>query len=71
MLQGNDLGHTSISNRKAVGAGLSFRPLADTVRDTLVWWSTVPPERRAKPRFVITPEIEAKALADWALVVRR
>jgi len=25
----------------------------------------VPEERRAKPRFIITPEIEAKALADW------
>jgi hypothetical protein len=25
----------------------------------------VPEERRAKPRFVITPEIEARALADW------
>jgi 2'-hydroxyisoflavone reductase len=65
MLQGNDVGHTSISIRKAVEAGLGFRPLADTVQDTLAWWPTVPAERRAKPRFVISPEIEAKALADW------
>ncbi|MBC7895751.1 MAG: NAD-dependent epimerase/dehydratase family protein [Cytophagaceae bacterium] len=65
MLQGNDLGHTSVSNTKAMGAGLSFRPLADTVRDTLAWWPTVPAERRARPRFVITPELEATALADW------
>jgi 2'-hydroxyisoflavone reductase len=52
-------------NSKAIAAGLAFRPLAETVKDTLAWWATVPEERRAKPRFIITPEIEAKALADW------
>ena len=65
MLEGNDLGHTTIKNGKAVAAGLAFRPLAETVKDTLGWWATVPEERRAKPRFTITPEIEAKALLDW------
>jgi len=62
---GNDFGHTSISNARAKAAGLGFRPIATTVRDTLAWWPTVPAERRANPRFVITPEIEARALADW------
>ncbi|NJD20514.1 MAG: NAD-dependent epimerase/dehydratase family protein [Gemmatimonadetes bacterium] len=65
MLRGNDLGHTSIANAKAIGAGLSFRALDGTVRDTLAWWATVPAERRDKPRFAITPELEARALADW------
>jgi 2'-hydroxyisoflavone reductase len=65
MLKGNDYGMMSIKNDRAIAAGLSFRPLATTVRDTLAWWPTVPEERRAKPRFSITPEIEAKALADW------
>ncbi len=65
MLEGNDLGHTTIKNGKAIAKGLAFRPLAETVKDTLAWWATVPEERRAKPRFIITPEIEAKALADW------
>ena len=65
MLEGNDLGHTTIKNGKAIAAGLAFRGLAETVKDTLAWWATVPEERRAKARFIITPEIEAKALADW------
>jgi nucleoside-diphosphate-sugar epimerase len=65
LLKGNDYGMMSISNRKAIAAGLTFRPLADTVRDTLAWWQTVPERRRAAPHFTITPEKEAKALADW------
>jgi 2'-hydroxyisoflavone reductase len=55
----------SVKNDRAVAAGLSIRPLAMTVRDTLAWWPTVPEARRTKPRFSITPEKEAKALADW------
>lgn len=27
---------------KPITAGLAFRPLADTVRDTLAWWPSVP-----------------------------
>ena len=65
MLRGNELGMMSIRNDRAVAAGLRFRPLADTLRDTLAWWPSVPEERRTKPKFAITPEIEAKALADW------
>jgi len=65
MLKGNDLGHTSLKNDRARAAGLRFRPLEATVRDTLAWWPSVPEARRAKPRYTITPEIEAKALADW------
>jgi 2'-hydroxyisoflavone reductase len=65
MLSGNNDGMMSVKNDRAVAAGLSFRPLAMTVRDTLAWWPTVPEARRTKPRFSITPEKEAKALADW------
>ena len=36
-----------------------------TLRDTLVWWPTVPDARRANPRFTIKPDQEAKALAAW------
>jgi hypothetical protein len=35
------------------------------VRDTLAWWGTTPEARRAAPRFAITPEREAAALAEW------
>jgi nucleoside-diphosphate-sugar epimerase len=65
MLAGNDYGHMSARNGRAIADGLAFRPLDQTVRDTLTWWQTVPEERRSKPRFTITPEQEAKALAAW------
>jgi 2'-hydroxyisoflavone reductase len=63
--EGNDYGHMSARNDRAVAAGLTFRPLAETVRDTLAWWPTVPEARRNAPRFAITPEQEATALAAW------
>ena len=64
-LAGNDDGMMSIRNEKAIAAGLTFRPLATTMRDTLAWWPTVPAARREHPKFAITPEKEAQALADW------
>ncbi len=63
--EGNVLGMMAIDSTKAVRAGLTFRPVTETVRDTLAWWRTVPEERRNAPKFSITPELEAKALADW------
>jgi 2'-hydroxyisoflavone reductase len=65
LLAGNDYGMMSASNARAIAAGLTFRPLATTVRDTLAWWPTVPEARRAHPHFTITPEQEQQALADW------
>ncbi len=65
MLKGNDLGHLSARNDRSVAAGLRFRPLATTARDTLAWWPTVPEARRAAAAFAITTEQETRALADW------
>lgn len=65
LLKGNDFGMMSVKNGKAIAAGLSFRPLETTLRDTLAWWPSTPEARRASPRFTITPEQEAQALADW------
>jgi 2'-hydroxyisoflavone reductase len=67
MPRGNSLGHTRINYAKAVAAGLTHRPLADTVRDTLAWWESeaVDPARRAEPRFVLTPEREAEIIEVW------
>ena len=65
MPRGRSLGHTSVRNEKAVAAGLTFRPIAETARDTLAWWGTVPEERRANARFAITPAQETAALAAW------
>lgn len=65
MLSGNNDGMMSIRNARAIAAVLTFWPLADTVRDTLAWWPSVPEARRTKPRFSITPEIEGAALGAW------
>jgi 2'-hydroxyisoflavone reductase len=58
-------GSAHISIARAVAAGLTFRPLATTVKDTLAWWPSVPAARQAKPQFVLTPEREAEILAAW------
>ena len=68
--EGNNFGHLSVRNDRAIAAGLTFTPLATTVRDTLAWWQTVPEARRTAPRFAITPEQEATALAAWKARVR-
>ena len=65
ILKGDLRGMTSIKFDRALATGLTFRPLADTVRDTLAWWPTVPEARRAKPRWEIQPEKEAAVLAEW------
>jgi len=54
------------SNARAVAAGLRFRPPVTTVRDTLAWFKTLPPERQEKLRAGIPPEREAELLALWA-----
>ncbi|MGO4780669.1 epimerase, partial [Lysobacter sp. 2RAB21] len=53
-------GRTSVSKAKA--AGLSYRPLRETARDTLAWWRTLPEERRAKLKAGLKPEREAEVL---------
>lgn len=50
---------------KAWKAGLRFRPLETSVRDTLAWWNTLPEDRRGSLRRGLTPEREAAVLAAW------
>ena len=59
------VGMTTTSSAKAIARGLTHRPLADTVKATLEWWATLPPERQAKLRAGITREREASVLAAW------
>lgn len=54
-----------ISRARAVRAGLTFRPVADTARDTLAWWKTLPAERRDKLRAGLSAERERDVLAAW------
>ena len=58
-----------VDNGKAVAAGLAFRPLADTTRDTLLWLKSPEAQASFATRMGIqsglTPEREAEMLAEW------
>jgi 2'-hydroxyisoflavone reductase len=49
----------------AVKAGLTCRPLQQTVDDTLAWFQSLPPERQAKLRAGLDPQKEADTLKLW------
>jgi 2'-hydroxyisoflavone reductase len=59
-------GFSAVSIRRALDAGLTFRPLADTVDATLAWFDAQSEERRNAPlRAGLAPEREAEVLATW------
>lgn len=60
---GPDAVLSKAENKRAVAAGLTFRPLAQTTRDTLEWFRTLPADRQATLRAGIDPEKEARVLA--------
>ena len=51
---------------RAVSNGLRFRPLAETMTDTLAWARTLPPDRERKAG--LSPQREAELLAAWRVV---
>jgi 2'-hydroxyisoflavone reductase len=63
--EGEMAGMLRVSVDAAVAHGLTFRPIADTARDTLEWWNTLPAERRAQPLAGLPAEQEAEVLAAW------
>jgi len=50
---------------RALSKGLTFRPLAETARDTLAWFKSLPQDRQSKLRAGLTPKREAEVLAAW------
>jgi 2'-hydroxyisoflavone reductase len=63
---GDAAGFGTRQNAKAVKAGLTFRPIGDTARDTLAWLPTLSEDERAKARSSgIKPDKEARVLAAW------
>ncbi|TAJ15966.1 MAG: epimerase [Planctomycetota bacterium] len=51
---------------RAVAAGLRFRPIEQTCRDTLAWWDTLDAARRdAPPKRGLSSEREVELLAAW------
>src|SRR6476469_9993713 len=62
---GDELGLSRTNISRALAKGLTFRPLADTARDTLTWFKAQKPERQAKLRAGLTAEREKEVLAAW------
>ena len=58
-------GFSSFDNSKAVSAGLTYRPLAQTARDTLDWWHTLPEERKHNLKAGLAPDKEKEVLKKW------
>ena len=56
-----EVGFSRLDVSKAIAAGLKFRPLEETVRDTLAWAQTRPPDHEW--RAGLTAEREAEVLA--------
>ena len=58
-------GFATISIKKALDKGLTFRSVYDTTQTTLSWFRKQPAERTAKLKSGITAEREAEVLAAW------
>jgi 2'-hydroxyisoflavone reductase len=54
-----------IPTKAAEKTGLTCRPLADTVGDTLAWFQSLPAERQEKLHAVLDPQKEADTLRAW------
>ncbi len=65
--EGEYAGFGTRSIARALAAGLMFRPLAGTVRDTLTWYDELPQDKRegVTARAGLSAEREAAALAAW------
>ncbi len=63
--QGENAGFAKRSIRKALAAGLSFRPLATTAVDTLAWFRQQPADRQAKLKAGLSPERAGELLSAW------
>ena len=56
-------GISMVRSGRAIAAGLTFRPLAVTARETYDWFKTEPAERQAK--LVLNLDRDAKLLEEW------
>jgi len=64
-------GFSRVSIERAVSKGLRFRPLANTARDTLEWFKTLPAGRRGKMLAGLPEEREKAVLAAWHIKTGR
>ncbi len=64
-INGDDANVSSVSGEKAVAAGLHNRPVRETIRDLLQWWSTLPEDRTTSMKAGMSAEQEAELIAAW------
>jgi 2'-hydroxyisoflavone reductase len=69
--KGDSAGASLTSVKPALESGLRCRPLQETVRDTLLWFQSLPPERQSKLRAGLDPAKEAQTLRDWHAAAER
>jgi len=62
---GKESGIAKTKIDRALSKGLTFRPLAETARNTLAWFKSLPPDRQSKLRAGLTSEREAEVLTAW------
>lgn len=64
--EGRFLNYGRMVNTRAIEAGMRFRPLAVTAKDTLDWHRTRSEEQQANLRVGLSREREAELLETWA-----
>jgi len=62
---GKDSGLARAKIDRALSKGLTVRPLAETARDTLTWFKSLPQDRQAHLKAGLAPERETEVLAAW------
>lgn len=54
-----------VNGDRSFAKGMKTRPPRETIRDIMVWWKTLPEERRNNMRAGLSAEREAEMLAAW------
>jgi 2'-hydroxyisoflavone reductase len=62
---GEYAGFSTSNIDRAIEAGLTFRPLADTAAATMEYWNSLPEDRRKEPKAGCPAELEEKVLKAW------
>ena len=65
VMRGRTAGFARFDLTPEIKAGLKFRPMEVTARETLEWWRALPAERQAAIKTGFTPERERTLLAAW------
>jgi 2'-hydroxyisoflavone reductase len=65
VMRGRTAGFARFDLSPEIRAGLKFRPMEVTARETLEWFRTLPAERQAGLKTGFKPEREQELLAKW------